>query len=251
MSTAPTLERPRITLDRVDEIAALQTRIDRKYLVDEVTARDLVDQLPMSAHVLEIDARIEFGYRSTYFDTADLALYRAAAHRHRRRFKVRTRTYTDTGDTYLEVKTKGARGANVKSRIEVPDLTTGCLTTAGRTFIDETTGTHDVSEHLEPVLTTEYTRSTIVDVDGGGRFTIDRDLRCSDGSGRSATLDRVVVETKSSGAPSAADRWLWQHHVRPQRISKFCTGLAALHPDLPSNRWHRVLDRCWHADQAA
>ena len=28
---------------------------------------------------------------------------------------------------------------------------------------------------------------------------------------------------------------------RPAIVSKYCTGLAALEPDLPSNKWHRVL----------
>ena len=58
-------------------------------------------------------------------------------------------------------------------------------------------------------------------------------------------LDAVVVETKSAGAPSAADRVLWRHGVRPTKVSKFCTGLAVIRPDLPANKWHRVIDRHW------
>jgi hypothetical protein len=33
--------------------------------------------------------------------------------------------------------------------------------------------------------------------------------------------------------------------VRPARISKFCTSLAAMWPDLSANRWVRALDRPW------
>jgi hypothetical protein len=54
-----------------------------------------------------------------------------------------------------------------------------------------------------------------------------------------------VVETKSANLPSQSDRWLWAHGIRPSRISKFCTGLAALHPELPANKWHRTLQKHW------
>ncbi|MGA9279599.1 polyphosphate polymerase domain-containing protein [Ilumatobacter sp.] len=245
MNTTVVLDRPLISLADANAVAALQTRVDRKYLVDEQTLSELVDELPASVHQLEIGGRTDFGYRSTYFDTPGLDLYRAAAHRRRRRFKVRTRTYTDTSGCFLEVKAKGARGQNIKSRIEWPDLVDDRLTPTGIDFIDAATGTTAIASTLGPVLTTAYSRSTLVDVASATRLTIDRSLRCTDIRGRTTTLDAIVVEIKSGGAPSEADRWLWRRHVRPQRISKFCTGLAALDPALPSNRWHRVLDRHW------
>ena len=63
-------------------------------------------------------------------------------------------------------------------------------------------------------------------------------------NGYSLRVPRLaIIETKSGSAPSSADRTLWHHGYRPQRISKYATGLAALHPELPANRWHRVLDR--------
>ncbi len=51
--------------------------------------------------------------------------------------------------------------------------------------------------------------------------------------------------TSSARAPSVLDQWLWQHHVRPTKISKFCSGLAAINPDLPANKWHRIITRHW------
>ena len=52
----------------------------------------------------------------------------------------------------------------------------------------------------------------------------------------------MVVETKSAAA-SPMDRLLWSRGVRPTRISKYATGLAALDPALPHNRWSRTLRR--------
>jgi hypothetical protein len=113
-----------------------------------------------------------------------------------------------------------------------------------RAFVDSATGREGLGATLRPTLTSEYRRTTMVDLADVARLTIDFDLRCSDWDAEEVGLaDRVVVETKSERAPSAVDRWLWSSGVRPEKISKFGTCLAALHPELPSNKWHRTLNR--------
>lgn len=242
-----------ISLDDANRIAELQTRIDRKYLVNEATLVELLDAMPVGVRVLEIDGRRSCEYRSTYFDTEDLSLFRAASQGRRHRYKVRSRSYGDTGPCYLEVKAKGRHGANVKSRIAYCRSDHDAITPDGHDFVEEMTGFHGLAGALLPVLSTAYERSTLIDPISRARLTIDRRLRCAgrsnsplDGeAGDEAVLDGIVVETKSARAPSPADQWLWRHHVRPTKISKFCTGLAAIHPDLPANKWHRVIARHW------
>ena len=53
--------------------------------------------------------------------------------------------------------------------------------------------------------------------------------------------DIAVVETKNPATPSPADRALWDAGHRPTRISKYATGMALLHPELPANKWYRTL----------
>ena len=65
----------------------------------------------------------------------------------------------------------------------------------------------------------------------------------SSGGPQLALPGLAIVETKSSSTPSAADRRLWRHGHRPTRVSKYGTGLAALHEHLPANKWHPVLRR--------
>ena len=78
----------------------------------------------------------------------------------------------------------------------------------------------------------------------GVRITCDAGLACTDPDGSTAVMrDAVLVESKSAGRPSAIDRWLWRHGQRPVTISKFCVGVAALHPELPANKWNRTLRR--------
>lgn len=236
-----------ISLGAANEVAELQTRVDRKYVLDEATLLELLDALTPTVRVLDIDGEPSCGYRSTYFDTEDLALYRAAVQGRRHRFKVRTRRYGDHGPCFLEVKAKGRGGANVKSRTGYDRADHDTITPAGHEFIDAATGDTGHAAGLVPVLSTRYERSTLIDVASQTRLTFDRGLCCTDQAGDHAVLDGIVVETKSARAPSAADRWLWQHHLRPTSISKFSTGLAAIRPELPANKWHRVIDRHWRA----
>lgn len=239
-----------ISLADANQVAELQTRVDRKYLVDEATLWELLDDMAPTTRVLEIDGEFGCEYSSTYFDTDDLALYRAAVQGRRIRYKVRSRTYGDTGPCFLEVKAKGGRGANVKSRIRCRRDERDEITADGLDFITDAVGDAGLAAALRPVLRTEYSRTTVIDPIGGTRLTFDRQLRCTDVDGASAVLDGIVVETKSAGAPSAADQWLWRHHVRPTKVSKFGTGLAVLRPELRSNKWHRVINRHWDTEPA-
>lgn len=233
---------PGISLRAVDEMAGLQTRVDRKYIIARSVASDLVGSLEESLSVLDIDGVRTSGYESVYFDTADYALYLAAAHGRRRRFKVRTRMYNETGLCMLEIKTKGNRGRTVKHRIACDPNDRRRLTSEGVRFVDAWSASSLSAELLTPTLTTTYDRTTFVDRASRSRMTIDSDLVCSDALGSAVELDGyLILETKSPGTPTTADRWLWRHGHRPTRVSKFSTGLAALHPELPHNRWNRTL----------
>jgi len=231
-----------VQLDEVNAAAALQTRVDRKYVV----ALDLLDTLDFDEHVmaLEIDTRRRFRYATTYYDTPERDLYLDTAYRRPRRFKVRIRSYVDSGLTLLEVKRKDGRGNTAKSRCRVAPVDgPSRLTPSMRDFVNEEVETQ-LTDRLGVALTTSFSRTTVVDVEFGARYTIDHDVRADAPDGRVVELsDAVVVETKSSGGPTPLDRTLWSHGVRPGPISKYCTAMAILDPSLPANHWHRTLDR--------
>ena len=231
-----------IDLAEIERVAALRTRIDRKYVVEPAVLATLLPRVGAASAVLTIDDRQAFSYRSLYFDSDDLVSYRGAALARRNRFKVRTRTYEDDDLCSLEVKTRGARGATVKERLPYDPADHDRLTGPGRDFVADRTGIGRLVPELHPVLTTAYCRSTLVDRLDGSRTTIDRGLVCTDRTGTDRLLDgHVVVETKSSGAATAVDRLLWGCGLRPVRISKFGVGMALHRPWLPANRWNRVL----------
>ena len=233
-----------ITLDELNQLAALQTRVDRKYIVPSSQVPVLLSAMQFDARVLEIDGLQDFGYESVYFDTPDLASFYGAAHKRRRRFKVRTRTYTDSGDCCLEVKTEGARAATVKERLEhgeSPDKIGVEGVEYARSVLEEA-GIHaDVSD-LNPVLSTSYRRRTLYIASSNSRATVDTHLAWQLRHGERIETPHIsIIETKSGAAASSVDRLLWSAGHRPRSISKYATGLAALRPDLPSNKWAPVL----------
>lgn len=252
MSDAPPImpqlgELPAVGLEELTTEAALLTRVDRKYLVPSATARTILSTFSTEARVLEMNGNRTFAYDSVYFDTPSLASYMLAAHGRRRRFKIRTRTYLDSGVSFLEVKTEGAREATVKERIPYELCDRDRLTEEGLAYVKETLTAAMGDVHigsLEPVLSTRYDRTTLFLPESGSRATIDVDVTWQSPDGQPWMLDNsVVIETKSGSAPGPLDRHLWAHGVRPCRISKFATGMAALHPELPANRWNQTLRR--------
>ena len=268
------------SLAELNDAAGLLTRVDRKYLVPLERAQELVGGLTSKAQVLDIDGRRRFSYASTYFDTPGLEAFMLTARKRRRRFKVRTRTYLDSGLCFLEVKTRGARGTTVKRRMGYHPDDASRLTGPGRAFVAAclaSTGVtgpaaaREIAAALRPVLATTYERTTLHLPDAEARATIDtaltwrrltpgaRTRTTAAGAGAPQALrpahltaaiddgepvavaDIAVVETKNPATPSPADRALWDAGHRPTRISKYATGMALLHPELPANRWYRTL----------
>ena len=136
----------------------------------------------------------------------------------------------------------------MKDRIEHPTAAPDRLTPDGRDYIDSTLaesgiGTVDPTSLLA-MMKTSYTRTTLFLPSPESRATVDLDLAwTATGGATIRTPALAVVETKSGSTPSAVDHILWRHGHRPVNMSKYGIGMAALRPDLPQNKWRRVLDQ--------
>lgn len=237
-----------IGLDELLERAALQTRVDRKYIVPTDALAGVLADLDDASRVLQIGAKRAFAYESVYFDSPDLVNYRAAALSRRRRSKIRTRTYVDAHESYLEVKTRGARSTTVKDRLPYDPDARGALTRDGVRYVDTILSEASIPgaqpHSMRSVLTTRYDRTTLFVPGSESRATIDTALEWELDGGEILRLDDItIVETKSGSRASDVDRLLWSHGHRPVGVSKYGTGLAALRPDLPSSKWARVIRR--------
>ena len=231
-----------ISLDEILGYAELQTRMDRKYILDAADVDGVIGRLDPAPLLLTIGDRFDFRYETTYFDTPALDSFHSGVFGRRRRFKVRTRTYLDSDECLLEVKTVGGRGHTVKVRVPYPVQARDSLSAAAVRFLEEQGLPAETVQQLRPTMTTEYRRTTLADR-SGARVTLDTGLRCYSERGIAGVGNRVLVETKSPGSATPFDRLLWADGHRPVSVSKYGTGMAAIDPALPSNKWHRTLAR--------
>lgn len=222
-------------------VAGLQTRLEKKYILTPAEFVAMSAELER-LHILEIGGRRLFGYESVYFDSPDLGLFRAHRQGRRQRYKIRTRSYLDTGESLVEVKLKGGRGQTVKLRLPHDFDERDRITDGAQRFLEDALWNHYGVRPpaLAPSLTTQYGRATFVDTEDGARLTCDVDIACTTGGDPSRGPDRVLVESKSTGSGRADDA-LARMGVRPVSISKYCIGVALTHPDVPANRWNRIL----------
>ena len=156
---------PAIDLEGMDNLASLDQRFDRKYVVSEAEASSLFAMVPGSLAALEIAGRRAFAYESWYFDTADLESFRATAHRRRQRWKVRTRTYLDAQKSMVEVKLRYQRGQSVKRRLPEDFSLAPNLTIKGARFVNEILERDGFAATLTSTLQTSYERVSVVDVE--------------------------------------------------------------------------------------
>ncbi|MFD0902791.1 polyphosphate polymerase domain-containing protein [Actinomadura sediminis] len=252
---------PSMSLAQVLDRAELQTRVDRKYLVPAELCAAMLPRLDGEYAALEIDGRRAFRYSSAYFDTPDLLTFRQHRQGRRQRYKMRTRTYMDSGECMFEVKLSGARNATDKRRMPYDAARRTTLDGTARAFLQDVLLSAYRTNPPRAVVTsatTDYLRSTLVQLSGPGRVTFDTALTCTDGEGTTiaADPDIVLIESKSAGGEGPVDRILRDRGVRPVKISKYCVAVAVLYPGVPANPWrpavrtyfdapHPLWNRAW------
>lgn len=247
------MSRTPVSLDEVMEVAGLQTRMEKKYLLTPEEFVALSGELE-DLRVLQIDGRRLFGYESAYFDSPDLQLFRAHRQGRRQRYKVRTRTYLDSGESLFEVKLKGGRGQTVKLRLPYEYEDRDRVTGVAQDFLEDALlDNYQVRPpELAQSLVTRYSRATFVDVVDGARLTCDIDLACTADGDTQPGPDLILVESKSTGT-GRADAVLARLGIRPVSVSKYCIGIALTNPELPANKWNRMLRTQfgWEREDAA
>jgi hypothetical protein len=231
-------------LPDLERSAGLLRRLDHKYVVDWQSFAAVVGAVADEHRVLQIDGRRSFRYDTVYFDSEDLATFRAHVQGRRRRYKVRVRHYADSGLCSLELKLKGPRGQTIKHRVPYDVREDAMLTEAAARFVVEHLREaygHELPGPLLPVLRTRYERITLVHRDGEQRLTCDHDLHypaAADAATPRLSEEHIVVEAKSLDGRGAADAVLRDLGHRPVTCSKYLlgVGLHGLRPVPPDMR---------------
>ena len=106
-----------IMLAEMPDTAALLDRSELKYVLPQRLLRPVLTELRDTYRILIVAGRPLSRYRTLYFDTDDLALYRRHHAGAPDRYKVRAREYVDSHAAFLEVKHRTGGRRTVKSRI--------------------------------------------------------------------------------------------------------------------------------------
>ena len=217
--------------------------------MDYETLERLFSALGGDYLALEIDGERLQQYDSVYFDTPELMGYRDHLQGRRKRFKCRTRLYGGTA-CFFDLKMKGGRGETVKSRLPLWPLEHGSLTSDATVFLK--TGLlveygQAAPARLVPTLQTTFDRLTLIHLHKPERMTIDFGIsfsRVGSDECYRTRSDRMLIETKSAATLGTVDRLLRGLGARPLSMcSKYCLGIAAADPGLPTNPYRPLLRR--------
>jgi hypothetical protein len=228
-----------VTLPDIERLALLD-RLDIKFILHEAQFLEILEQVRDQYQVLEVAGMRGGRYHTTYFDTADFALYNSHHNCERERFKVRWRHYVDSNALFLEFKEKTNRERTVKTRV--------CISEPIWQFTEPepplavANWRRDMRE-LRPVVTNNFRRLMLADLDRHERITIDLGLEFGHEDRTLAYPGLAIVEVKQRkfSLASPIGHELHRHRIHPCHVSKYCVAMVRLYPELKQNRFKPLL----------
>ncbi|WAI01762.1 polyphosphate polymerase domain-containing protein [Methanogenium organophilum] len=230
-----------ITLEELkNSDAQLLNRKERKFLMTRDQFSDLLTRLTGSYRVVEIENDRMSGYSTEYYDTDSFLTYLQHHNGKANRFKLRVRHYLSSGDSYLEIKEKRNTGRTTKQRIQVANDAT-LSEPKPRAFL--TSAFPYDYRAFHPVLTTDYTRVTLVSRKHPERITFDVNLSFHTDVCEYSYPDVVVGEIKHNCPlrQSPAGAVLHTMGIRNTSFSKYCTGISLNYAEVKHNRFKKNL----------
>lgn len=222
-----------INLRQMDR-AALQDRTDIKYILTIGQLLTALARLQPHYQILSVHGQRLNHYRTLYFDTPDFMFYRMHINDRAERYKVRTREYTDSNQSFLEIKHKTRKDRTIKDRLSTDEPVTR-ITQSMLEWLGEHIPCD--SRSLEPKLWNTFTRLTLVNKHCCERVTIDVDLAFSTAA-RSIHLDGLAVVEVKMDSPHQFSPFMKQmreQRVQPNGFSKYCIGVSMLYDRVKKN----------------
>jgi hypothetical protein len=223
-----------ITLDEMKEIR-LMNRTDTKFVTNKETLAQLLELAQGKYYAQFTGGSKIANYLTTYWDTDGHRFYMEHHNGRSPRQKVRVRTYMDSGDTFLEVKTKNNHGRTKKKRVSVPNQQ---ITGEGgnEEFLQEKV--HLSLADIHPTVRNQFHRITLVNYGKTERLTIDYDVQFHNfETGQDANVGpAVIIELKRDGNVfSPVLDILRQLRIKPSGFSKYCIGSVMTNKGLKQN----------------
>ncbi|MBI2969080.1 MAG: polyphosphate polymerase domain-containing protein [Bacteroidetes bacterium] len=237
-----------ITLDEMDSVK-LMDRSDTKFIFHSTRLPLLLSQVKPFYRVLDIAGNRLNRYETLYYDYPDFLLYKKHHNGKLNRHKVRFREYTDSGKCYFEVKFKSNKDKTKKVRIKTKKIAL-CIDGEAANFLNDCSKMEATS--LFPGVRINYSRITLVSKFRSERLTIDLGLsyRNSQPGHPRWSDDRFITVDNLAIAEVKQEKFSYSTHffavmknnrIRTARLSKYCTGVNLLYPEVKSNRFKERL----------
>lgn len=221
-----------IRLDQINQLKLLK-RVDNKFVMSIEKLGQLLNEVKDDYDILEISGEREMEYHTKYFDTPKLNLYLNHHNSKLNRFKVRMRTYKISNQSFLELKRKNNKGRTIKSRKEIEEV---------KDFNSEH---YDYLKTIIPIngykleksVENTFSRITLVSFKTLERVTLDYDLKfiLNDKILPLPFISIVEVKRDKIVSSSPITKALKKLKVYPRGFSKYCMGMAYMHPNLKQN----------------
>lgn len=220
-----------VGLEQLDSVK-LMNRVDTKFLLKIDALPDLLKSMHKDYFVLEVNSKKVSHYNTIYLDTPELYYYNQHQTGRLERVKIRVRTYSETGKSFLEIKTKNNHSKTLKDRIPISGI--GDIQSKKyQKFLQKKT---DKTKILNPVIEVFYSRITLVNREFTERLTIDTDLSYKNDTKSVKVSNLCIIELKQDKtAKSSVMKLLRDRRIFVSSLSKYCLGIASLYPQVKIN----------------
>ncbi len=204
----------------------LMDRTDTKFTFLYDQLKSILAEIKPFYKVLTIENKNLFSYKTLYYDTIDMMLYKIHHSGRLNRYKIRHRAYVETNTAFLEVKFKNNKGRTIKERIKDAKAPLN-WNEEEREFLTDKLPFDPIS--LKPVIWVNYSRMTLVSKTGAERVTLDFNLNfvCDDKEKQFNNL--VIAEVKQDKRQkSEFISALKKYRIKEGSLSKYCLGVALI-----------------------
>lgn len=208
---------------RQQNVAALQDRVDDKFVVCLKDLPEIMSKCEKQYTVL-MDREVKaFPYKTVYYDDDQLSCFYQHHNGVKSRFKLRSREYVHSDLMFLETKIKTNKDRTLKFRVPMPH---SLADKESVFFIRQLI--HRNLDEFRPVLNVDYYRTTLINGESNERVTLDHQLTfVNRATGKKVVLNGVVVieikQPKSQGS-TIMHQLLKKKGYRPMNFSKYCVG---------------------------
>lgn len=222
-----------ISLKEMDSISLLN-RTDTKFLMSVQQLLSALAGLEYDYQILSVCGQRLNHYRTLYFDTPNFDLFNLHVNKRADCYKVRSREYTDSGDSFLEVKHKTCKNRTIKNRIPTPKPITQ-MTLEAEDWLNNVLPYE--SRALEPKLWNTFTRITLASQERCERVTLDVDLAFFTAQNTVQLEGIAIAEVKMNAChqPSPFLAQMQAQKLHPRGFSKYCIGVSMLYDQVKKN----------------